>query len=891
MSNRDNGMKRLDVGIDAVIDALPAQICILDRHGSIVMTNRAWRVFAQQGGAPASACSFEGQNYLAICAGAAGEDADYAARAAAGIRAVLDGAEPNFRIEYPCDDAAGRKRWFRMVAGPLPDRSGAVVMHTDVTAEYQKARQLERDEHFFRLLFDASPLPTWVFDWKTLAFLAVNDAAVEHYGYSQKEFLGMTIHDIRSSEERARLEAWMKQDLDDGVRRSGFWPHRCRDGTLIDVEIVSRSIEFQQREARLVIARDVTESLRERRVREIEARVLAQISTRHELSTILRTVAAGIEQAAPDTVASILLLDADRRQIHHAAAPSLPDDFTRAIDGLEIGPHVGSCGTAMYRGETVIVDDIRTDPLWHGLAERADELGLRACWSRPVFDTQKNVVGSLALYYREPREPQAWERELVELFASLVGVAIERHRQDEALRISEQRLRKLFREAATGIALLAEDGTVLQANAVLARMLEHSDDELLAQNYHKCVPPEDHVPVRTAMRRLLAGTRKAETLEHRFVGKTGRTVWVRARLSAQTGRDGRPTHVIAIIEDITAQREAEQKLEHARALQRVAGRIGRVGGWAANLEDDEAFWSPEIFNILEWEGDQAPPPSDTLARYLPEHRRRLESALKRCSEEGIPFDLELELTTYGGRRLQVRAAGEAERDPSGRIRRLIGAFQDITEHKRLEDRRQQLADRLESTLANMSDAFVLVDCEWRVVYLNRSAGQLVERSGEQLVGRVLWDEFPELDDTIAGERYRHAMQTGESVHFELYYEPLENWFEVNAYPSAEGLAIYFTTTTEQRKLQAQLEQAQRLESVGQLTGGVAHDFNNLLTVILGNAELLAESLADSGELAPFARSIEQAAMRGAELTQRLLAFARRQPLEPEATDANRLILE
>ncbi len=893
MSDRINGMEPANVDIGAVIDALPAQICILDRRGSIVSTNRAWREFADEGGVPPAARSFEGENYLDICAGASGEDADYALRAAAGIRAVLDGAEDNFRIEYPCDTAQGRERWFRMVAAPLPDGAGAVAMHTDVTAEYKKARELKRDEQFFRLLFDASPLPKWVFEEKTQAFLAVNNAAVEHYGYSREEFLAMTILEICPDDERARLEAYLKQgSADEDVHRAGQWRHRLKNGREIDVEIVARSIEFQDRDARLVVARDVTESLHQQRVREIETQVLSQISTRQDLKAILRTVAAGIEKAAPGTVASVLLLDADRKHIRHGAAPSLPASFTRAVDGIEIGPRVGSCGTAMYRGETVIVEDIRGDPLWQGLADLTDELGLRACWSKPVFDTRDNVVGSLALYYGEPREPEAWEAEMVEMFGYLVGVAIERQRQDEALRISEQRLRKLFREAATGIAVVTADGGFLQANEVLARMLEFDERELMQQNFLERVHADDRAAVRSAMRSLLAGASAAETLEYRFQGKAGRIIWVRARLSAQTGRDGRPTHVIAVIEDITEKRETEQKLERARSLQRVAGRIGRVGGWAADPDRDEVFWSPEIFNIVEWEGEDAPPLSETLARYPPEHRRRIEDALQSCAADGVPFDLELEMTTYGGRRLQVRAAGEAERDASGQTRRVIGAFQDISEQKRLEARRQQLSDRLESTLANMSDAFLLVDREWRVVYLNRSAEQLVEQSREHLLGRVLWDEFPDLDDTIAGERYRHAMETGESVHFELYYDPLENWFEVNAYPTEEGVAVYFSRTTERRKLEAQLQQSQRLESVGQLTGGIAHDFNNLLTVILGNAELLTESLADSEEtkeLAPLAGHIEAAAMRGAELTRRLLAFARRQPLEPEPVDVNTAI--
>ena len=357
-------------------------------------------------------------------------------------------------------------------------------MHTDVTAQYQKARQLERDQKFFRLLFNASPLPTWMFDRETLEFLAVNEAAVEHYGYSREEFLSMTLLDIRPDEERARLKAYLKQEsADEDMHRAGQWRHRLKDGREIDVEIASRSIEFRGRNARLVVARDVTERLHEQRMREIETQVLAQISTRHELPDILRTVAAGIEDAAPGTVASILLLDEDGKHVRHGAAPSLPASFTRRIDGMEIGPGVGACGTAMFRGETVIVEDIGSDPLWQGLAHLAEELGLRACWSRPVFDTRDKVVGSLALYYREPRQPEAWEETLVERLGSLVAVAIDRQRRDEALRVSEQRLRKLFREAATGIAVVAGDGNLVQANRVLARMLGLGERELMEQNF------------------------------------------------------------------------------------------------------------------------------------------------------------------------------------------------------------------------------------------------------------------------------------------------------------------------------------------------------------------------------------------------------------------------
>jgi len=877
----------------AILDALPAKVALLEAAGEIIATNAAWR---GTGCDPTKAPGV-GLNYLEVCDRAEGEGAEYAAASAAGIRQVLAGERGRFSLDYPCASPENPDGWFRLLAAPLHglERPGAVVVHIDVTAEHRATIQARREERYFRQLFDTNPMPMWLFDTRTLKFLDVNRAALAHYGYTREQFLGMTIRDIRPAEDRERLDRFMAGSAS-GRRTGGgadgvptHWRHLRADGSLIDVEIHADEFELDGQSARLVVAVDITERMRNRRIKDAEARVLSAISTREALDTVLNLVAGGIEEIAPGTLASVLLLDPDGRHIRHGAAPSLPQEFNRAVDGLAIGPEAGSCGTAMYRGEAVFVDDIRTDALWRDFADLAEAAGLRACWSWPVFDSNRRVVGTLALYSGEPRKPEAWERDMAELFGALAGLAVERRRQDEALETSERRLKKLFHEAATGIVVITEQGHFDQVNRVFAGIVGRAENRVGEVNYYDITHSDDREHVRAAMRRLLSAASSAETLEHRFITGDRGEAWGRVRLSAQSGKDGRPARLIGVIEEITQRKQAELRLERANALQRIAGRIGRVGGWSVDLEGDGVFWSPEIFNILEWEDDETPPLSETLDLYPPEHRERVESALRDCAERGVPFDIEAELRTRHGRRLQVRVAGEPEKKPSGEVGRVIGVFQDITQQKRVEARRDELAGRLENVLENMSDAFLLIDTDWTINYINRAGEQLVRARRAELPGRNLWAAFPEAQQTEIGEQYEHAMTTGESVHFELYYQPLEHWFEVSAYPSDEGLAVYFSQTTEKRKLEDQLRQSQRLESVGQLTGGIAHDFNNLLTVILGNADMLTESLEGSEELEPIARHIGDAATRGAELTRRLLAFARRQPLEPEAVDVNDLI--
>src|SRR5262249_41016101 len=134
------------------------------------------------------------------------------------------------------------------------------------------------------------------------------------------------------------------------------------------------------------------------------------------------------------------LLNPDGVHLNVVAGPHLPHDWTRQMEKMPIGPCAGSCGTAAYRGSSVIVSDIATDELWDVPEHRASALkhGLRASWSNPVLSWQGKVLGTFCMYYREPRSPTSRDLELIELATHLTRVAIERDRAHEALRVSER---------------------------------------------------------------------------------------------------------------------------------------------------------------------------------------------------------------------------------------------------------------------------------------------------------------------------------------------------------------------------------------------------------------------------------------------------------------------
>lgn len=179
-------------------------------------------------------------------------------------------------------------------------------------------------------------------------------------------------------------------------------------------------------------------------------KILNLIARGTALPTTLNALAKIIEDLSNQALCSVLLLDKTTGKLHHGAAPSLPQKYNQAIDGLQIGPMVCACGTAAYTKQTVVITDIATDPRSADFKDEILKLGLRACWSTPILMDQE-VVATFAMYYREPRSPDARDIELVAKATELVNVAIERHKVQEILQQKEDQYKKLVDHASLSI--------------------------------------------------------------------------------------------------------------------------------------------------------------------------------------------------------------------------------------------------------------------------------------------------------------------------------------------------------------------------------------------------------------------------------------------------------
>ncbi|WP_300438722.1 PAS domain S-box protein [Zoogloea sp.] len=297
---------------------------------------------------------------------------------------------------------------------------------------------------------------------------------------------------------------------------------------------------------------------------ENQRRVLEMVVSGAPLPATLNTLVQGVEALVPHVRASVLLLDRDGR-LRHGAAPSLPEGYIRAIDGVAIGEGVGSCGTAAWRGTPVVVEDISTDPLWVPYRALAEANGLVACWSSPILSREGRVLGTFALYPNEISRPGARELDLVALATDLAAVAIARYQEESALRESEARFRQLFEVAPLPLCLINADGSLGGLNRSYTETFGYTHEDIPNLSVMRPLVYPDPEYRDWVIRTWSAAVSKAnathsavEPLEVRLTCKNGEVRTVMAS-GAAVGECTLVTYF-----DITEMRQLDAQLDHYR---------------------------------------------------------------------------------------------------------------------------------------------------------------------------------------------------------------------------------------------------------------------------------------------------------------------------------------
>ncbi len=347
----------------------------------------------------------------------------------------------------------------------------------------------------------------------------------------------------------------------------------------------------------------------------------------------------------------------------------------------------------------------------------------------------------------------------------------------------------------------------------------------------------------------------------------------------------------------------EEALRHSEEDLKETQRIAHVGSWRLDVLSNQVVWSDELYRMYGFDPSLPPPPfTEHQKLFTPESWNKLSMALNKTTDTGIPYELELETLREDGTRGWMWVHGEVVRDARGVTVGLRGAAQDITERKQADEALKASEKKYQSLFKNAQVAlFRNRLSDGKVIEINERYAKMAGYSNIQ----DCMAEFNAADAWVEPNKRKKFLEILQEKGFVSDYETeiirrdgTTIWisFSATIFPEhgfLEGSIVDITerkrSEIEREKLQAQLMQAQKIESVGRLAGGVAHDFNNMLSIILGNAEIIMEDIDPSNPFVTNLEEIYKAAERSADLTRQLLAFARKQTIDPRILNLNHVL--
>jgi diguanylate cyclase (GGDEF)-like protein/PAS domain S-box-containing protein len=322
-------------------------------------------------------------------------------------------------------------RTVRIRHQPMPD-GGWVGTHEDIT-ELLANRNAADERLSLQALIDWLPDNLWVKDVNS-RFLISNQITATRIGVAgPADLIGKTDFEVLPHDLAEKFFADEQKIIQSGEPLIDKEEYAWGANRWISTTKVPLRNNLNEIFAVAGISRDITERKRADALRDGQAQILQMIATSAPLENVLQRLVHLAESQLTGIYGSVLLLDEDGVHLRHGAAPSLADAYIKAIDGISIGPKVGSCGTAVYRREAVVVTDIMDDPLWEDYRELAAAHGYRSCWSTPILSHQGAVLGVFAMYSTTVREPTEAETNLIEVTTRIAGIAIERKMAEDRI--------------------------------------------------------------------------------------------------------------------------------------------------------------------------------------------------------------------------------------------------------------------------------------------------------------------------------------------------------------------------------------------------------------------------------------------------------------------------
>ncbi len=485
-------------------------------------------------------------------------------------------------------------------------------------------------------------------------------------------------------------------------------------------------------------------------------------------------------------------------------------------------------------------------------------------------------------------------------FVSAVGIILlYLGKTKKELQESERRYRSIFENAAEGIYQVDREGHFLRANPALARMWGcESPEQLMEERVNFTGQIYVDFGDREKIRETLQKDGFIKGVETRIFRKDGEIRWVSLNSRAVKDENNEIRFYEGSVEDITDRKRAEEELRVSRLHLREAADLAKIAYWESDRESNEFIFNDLFYALYATdsirEGGYRMAADEYFRRFV--HPDDLEGLCRKVEgRKADPGqveseDIEHRVIRADGKIIDIRATRRYIKDPEGRILRVVGVNQDITERKSAEETLRATAARLIRAERVSRTGNWELDLSTKTVSASAEAGRIYGLSGEEFpLDWVQQSPLPEYRETL-DKALRDLVEKNTPYDVEFKMRHVDDGSVVDVHSVAEYDPVKRTVfgviqdVTENKKLEEQLRQAQKMEAIGTLAGGVAHDFNNLLTVIMGFANLIQMGIGPDDCLAPYVEQIVASSSKGADLTQSLLAFSRKQRinLEPHA---------
>ena len=588
------------------------------------------------------------------------------------LQFMLEHPEQVVTTRFRYKNRAGEWRQIELVGKNRlndPEIGGIVANGRDVTDRWQVEEKLRDSERQYRLLFHGNPNPMWVFDLETQSFLEVNEAAIQHYGYSREEFLRMTISEIRPPEKNGGHKAVTPDNPDRGV----IWRHSRKDGSHIEVEVTWTPMVFQERFAALTMAVDVTARRRVERHNAVFSKLSHQLSAATAAPEAAMIICEAAEALFQWTDFTLDLYDATRDEVH-----SLLNVTTVEGRRVEVPPSPRpKTANALIRR----VIEKGAELFSNGeLKEHA-----AATMLVPIRKSER-VIGLLFIQNHDPGSYSEGDFAMLKMLAEQCSGALERIQSREQLRQTEQRFRDLFENSPDAIFVEDLDGTVLDVNLAACALHGITRDQLTGKNaLTDLIPPAQRDAARVNFQKMASG--KLSWVEGESLTINGRAVPVEVRVS-RIEFSGKPA-LLLHVRDITERRAAASALQSSETLfssvwQNSVDGMTLTGENGIVVAVNDAFCKLVGMDVESLEGKLF-----TSVYAVTEDREALLDGLRKQFAGRIPRQKQQKQYTLHNGRAVVLEGSDSFIEVQGRPLLMLTVFRDITTQWRLEEQLRQ----------------------------------------------------------------------------------------------------------------------------------------------------------------------------------------------------------